>query len=520
MKNKLIIFAIVTGCLVIIAEGAMLYATNWTIGVSPDSTIYIEVARNIISGVGLNIAPGETLTHFPPLYPIFLAIPGLIGFDPLDGVRWLHVFLYAANVLLVTTIIYRETNGSIMASVFGALFMISSLSMLDIHTMAWSEALFLLLTLAGFFVLAEYLADPENFALLVISSLFIGAACLTRYIGVSVVAAASLSVLFLRNGRISQKVKYASIYGAVSILPILFWLSRNRLITDKLTDRTAQYHPIDLNRIEQGITTIAEWFLLPENLSSFARNISVIIFICLLVSGTFLFYVKRKRAVNSLSATKIFYFPIISIVLFGVYLLTLVISISFFDAHTPLDNRILSPLFPLGVITLFALIFNAIDNFRMPRLYLLLVMLLAGLLAYQMKITLPYFRYAHENGRWYTGKQWQTSNIMKIVKSLPDNIFLYSNGDDAIELLTRKKAFRIPAVEAPGTVRKNRDFDADLQEMAEKLKSANGVLVYFNLIKWRWYLPTSEYLNENLPLQIIYQGSDGAIFQVNNGKEG
>ena len=145
--------------------------------------------------------------------------------------------------------------------------------MLDIHTMAWSEALFLLLTLAGFFVLAEYLANPENFALLVISSLFIGAACLTRYIGVSVVAAASLSVLFLRNGRISQKVKSASIYGAVGILPILFWLSRNRLITDKLTDRTAQYHPIDLNRIEQGITTIAEWFLLPENLSSFARNL-------------------------------------------------------------------------------------------------------------------------------------------------------------------------------------------------------------------------------------------------------
>ncbi len=519
MKNKLIIFAIVTGGLVIIAEVAMMYATNWTIGVSPDSTIYIEVARNIISGVGLSIAPGETLTHFPPLYPIFLAIPGLIGFDPLDGARWLHVFLYAANVLLVTTIIYRETNGSIMASVFGALFMTSSLSMLDIHTMAWSETLFLLLTLAGFFVLAEYLANPENFALLVISSLFIGAACLTRYIGVSVVVAASLSVLLLLNGKISQKVKCACIYGAVSILPILLWLSRNRLITGKLTDRTAQYHPIDLNRIEQGITTVAEWLLLPENLSSFARNISVIIFICLLASGAILFYIKRKRAVNSLPASKTSYFPIIFIILLGVYLLSLAISISFFDAHTPLDNRILSPLFPLGVITFFSLIFNVIDNFRMPRLYLLLVILLAGLLAYQMKITLPYFRYAHENGRWYTGKQWQTSNIMKIVKSLPDDIFLYSNGDDAIELLTRKIAFSIPAVEAPGTLKKNRDFDTDLQEMAEKLKSANGVLVYFNLIKWRWYLPTSEYLYENLPLRIIYQGSDGAVFQVNQARE-
>jgi hypothetical protein len=106
---------------------------------------------------------------------------------------------------------------------------------------------------------------------------------------------------------------------------------------------------------------------------------------------------------------------------------------------------------------------------------------------------------------------------MKIVRSLPDDIFIYSNGDDAIELLTRKKAFRIPAAEAPGTAQKNKNFAADLQEMAEKLKYANGALVYFNLINWRWYLPTSEYLYENLQLRIIYQDNDGVIFQVING---
>jgi hypothetical protein len=132
---------------------------------------------------------------------------------------------------------------------------------------------------------------------------------------------------------------------------------------------------------------------------------------------------------------------------------------------------------------------------------------------------LPYWHYAHENGRWYTGKQWQTSNILKIVRSLPQDIFLYSNGNDAIELLTRKKSFRIPAVENPGTVTKNMEFDSQLQAMVKKLKATNGVLVYFNLIKWRWYLPTSEYLYENLPLRIIYQGSDGAVFQVEKGKE-
>lgn len=516
MKNNLIVYALVTGCLVLIAQVAMLYATEWPLGVSSDSITYITVARNIIAGEGLSIASGEHLVHFPPLYPVFLAIPGLIGLDPLDGARWLHVLLFAANILMVTTIIYRETNSSILPSVFGALFMISSLSMLDIHVMAWSEALFLLLTLSGLFALAEYLTAQEKFSLLIISALFVGAACLTRYIGVSVVAAAALSVLLFHNGKISQKVKFACIYGAVSILPIIFWLSRNLLTTDKLTNRTAQYHPIDLNRTEQGVTAVAEWLLLPDNLSSFTRNFSVSIFICLLVSGIFLYFVKQKTAENPLSSRRCPYFSIISVILFGVYLLTLVISISFFDAHTPLDNRILSPLFPLGVITLFSLIFNAVDKSRIPHLYLFHVILLTCLLAYQVKTTLPYWRYVHENGRWYSGKQWQTSSIIEIIRSLPDNIFIYSNGKDAIEFLTRKKALYIPAKESPGTVEISRSFDADLQEMVEKLKSANGILVCLNLITWRWYLPASEYLYEKLPLKIIYQGRDGVIFQVNN----
>ena len=517
MKNKLIIFAIATGCLVIISEGIMLYATSWTTGVSPDSIKYIEVARNIISGAGLSISPGETLTHFPPLYPTFLAISGLIGFDPLDGARWLHVFLYGANVLLVTTIIFRETNGSIMASVFGALFMISSLSMFDIHTMAWSEPLFILLTLIGFFILSEYLANQENITMLVISALFIGFAFLTRYIGISLIVTASASVLLLRKSNIFLKIKYTIIYVVISSLPMTFWLVRNKMVTNNLTDRTVKYHPIDLNRIEQGITTLSEWLLLPENLSSFSKNIFIIVFVCFLTAGTFLFFLKQKKAFDSLEDNKNLYFPIISIVLFGVYILILVVSISFFDAHTPLDNRILSPLFPFLIIAFFSLIFNALDIFRKPHLYLLLVMLLAALFTYQMKTILPYWHYIHENGRWYTGKQWQTSNIIKIVKSLPDGIFLYSNGDDAIELLTRKETSRIPAVEAPGTAKENNNFAAELQEMAEKLKSANGVIVYFNLIKWRWYLPTSESLYETLPLQIIYQDSDGVIFQVNKG---
>lgn len=514
MKYKLIVFAIVTGCLTFIAEAVMMYATNWTIGVSPDSIIYIKVARNIISGQGLTIAPGEPLTHYPPLYPAFLSIPGMVGFDALDGARWLHVFLFAVNVLLVGAIIYRQTNGSITAQIFGTLFMLSSLSMLDVHTMAWSEALFVMLVLGGLFALAEHLSYPENSTLLVTSALFIGAACLTRYIGIAVVVSASLSILLLRNSDWRQNFKYASIYGLIGGLPMIFWLFRNRLMAGNLTDRVMKYHPIDLKRIFQGTSTVAEWLLLPENLSLPAKNSFIILLIFLLVSGSVLVFFKQKRNVHTMPAARISYFPIISIIVVAGYVLLVIVSISFFDAHTPLDNRLLSPLFPLGIILFFTLVTNVASRLRMILLHFLLVLILAGLLAYQVKTTLPYWHYTHENGRWYTGKDWQTSNILKIVRSLPEDIVLYSNGNEALEFLTGKEVSAIAPMEAPGSGLKNEDLEPELLRMQETLASSNGLLVYFNLIDWRWYLPTSDFLAQKLPLQVRYKGADGIIYQV------
>ena len=156
---------------------------------------------------------------------------------------------------------------------------------------------------------------------------------------------------------------------------------------------------------------------------------------------------------------------------------------------------------------------------RIVPLNFFLVLILASLITYQTKITLPYLHYIHENGIGLTSKHWQTSNISKIIGALPDNIVLYSNSYELIELLTHKKALMIPALEDPGTVKKNKEFDSQLQTMVKKLEESNGLLVYFN-VTGRRYLPTSEYLHNNLPLQIIYKGQDGKIYQFQKKASG
>jgi len=75
----------------VVGGASVLTATRWGIGASPDSVVYVGVARNLLEGRGLTVpfgGAGEALlTQFPPLYPATLAGLGLLGVDPLVAAR-------------------------------------------------------------------------------------------------------------------------------------------------------------------------------------------------------------------------------------------------------------------------------------------------------------------------------------------------------------------------------------------------------------------------------------------------
>ena len=53
-------------------------------GLSPDSVYYISIARNIAAGNGFVTFMGAPMIEWPPLYPLILAIPGILfKIDPL-----------------------------------------------------------------------------------------------------------------------------------------------------------------------------------------------------------------------------------------------------------------------------------------------------------------------------------------------------------------------------------------------------------------------------------------------------
>jgi len=50
--------------------------------------------------------------------------------------------------------------------------------------------------------------------------------------------------------------------------------------------------------------------------------------------------------------------------------------------------------------------------------------------------------------------------------------------------------------------------------MGKQLKNHDAVLVYFNTVTWRWYLPSEDELKEKMSLRVLFQGADGTIYEA------
>jgi hypothetical protein len=77
------------------------WTTAYAPGVTPDSAVYIETARNLFSKNSF-FAYGEPFTHYPPTYPLLLALGGVLeSGHVLQASRWLGAFFFAANIVLL-----------------------------------------------------------------------------------------------------------------------------------------------------------------------------------------------------------------------------------------------------------------------------------------------------------------------------------------------------------------------------------------------------------------------------------
>jgi len=495
---------VVIGVCALIGFCELLILTNDGMGLGPDSAKYIGAARYLLEHGSLCIPFGENtpvpMTHYPPFYPLMLATGGVLGVDPLFAARGLNLLLFAANIALIG-IAFTKISRNLLPVALGTFLFATSPQMLRIHATVWSEAPFLFFMLVSFISLMEY-SGKGDWRMLICAAIATALAALTRYAGAALVAGALLAIFTRRQSSLRTKVAHVFLFGAIACLPVSLWIVRNLLLAGTAFNRTIVFHPITRPRLEQALDTLSQW-ILPSKLPYQFRLVGL--FLVAIALALLMRRRKNRGHTNFGTALQpLFCFA-------GCYVLMLVASLSFIGAHTPLDFRILSPLFIVFLIVLMFMLDVGLPllHGRKKAAVLLLCLIIAASYALRAVKLM-----SDEKRRWacYGSVEWRHSPTIANIKTLPAQTLIFSNSPDAIYLLTGRSTLRIPQEINPDTTLVNDEFTEQVQQMAELLRSQRGILIYLRRVNWRWYLPSEEKLRKLLPLQLVSEKGDGAIY--------
>jgi hypothetical protein len=346
----------------------------------------------------------------------------------------------------------------------------------NLHIMAWSEALFLLCGFSGLLLVTIGLFRKQNF-LMVSGSILVGLACLTRYSGIVFLVTVALVVFLLDKDKWWKRIPFTLSLSAPGLIMIGIWAGWNFATSGTLANRSFEFHPIQISRFQQGLDTVANWFLIPLNLPGVVKMGILGLFTLLLMISL----LKNFKSLNGETRVLLFFLVIFSII----YPIFLMVSISFFDANTPLDDRILSPLFVSFWIIISAGIGHLLSiSSKHPKINILLVfisILLFSGIGVTNKITV--FQNYHNSGIGFSHTQWRESELINQINHLPPETKIYTNSPEGIYLLTGRPSAPLPRKIDFTRQLQNPNFQTDMRRLNDEIMMGDAVIVYFSKIQ-------------------------------------
>ena len=513
-------FVAVIGLLAVLI---VVLATPFGIGVTPDSTVYLEAARNLLEGRGLiALAKGEVrpLTHYPPLYPSLLALLSATHVSGETAARWLQAALFGANVWIVGQAIARYARESFWLPIVGALLTLTAPDIASVHTFALTEPLFILLTLSCLVTLARFL-ETERWWYLMAAALLAALAVLTRYVGGAVIAAGVIALMLAGKPDWRKRVTSAIVFGAIASAPMLVWMLRNSRLSGQATDRHLDFHLPGLNQVVVAFSTFSSWLLLGK----VRTDLRAAFFIAeVLLAGVFIVYLWKeiRRPSPEPGSTRLRLpadhalakLPIVILIFIISYIGFLIITATLFDVVI-FDERTLVPVHVVSIILVICLVGRFWPHFQKRRAiriaFALVALCLIG--SYSLRAA-NWFTRTRQDGQGYASRTWKESETIARLRTLPPDVVIYSNGYDAIYHFTGRSGQFIPEKTVFVTGKANQNYEAELEKMRRTLREKKGVLVYFHTLPERWYQPSENELRSRLSLSEVAKYSDGSILEV------
>jgi len=523
------LYPVIIALLSIAGAWIVSYSTSLGPWGGSDSYEYLVSTRSMLRGIGIGYYSVTGVFHWislhPPFYPIVLGTISLFGIDLVNAARWLDIILFALTIGTTGIILFHFCN-STFYSILACLLVLAFSPMLKIYTSVMSEPLFFFLCVLHVLFLLIYLRTPQIKWLLV-SALTAGLAALTRYIGISLIGAAVVSLLMFSKGTGSGRIKKSVMFLAVASLPLLLWSGWLYFGPEhSLAGRSASLELSGLLRRLQPfrlavVDTIWGWLPFQDKISE-ARYRVRLAFLSLIVIGTSVItiiaykrFLRDKFAKAVSNNLHVFgTFGLFSLA----YLAFLAFSTAFSNLPPDINDRMLLPVYISVVVALFAA-FSLwgkvwLTGFRQVFKIIPWFLVAACVLQYQSQ-SLSYISKQHNiKGMHY----WEHTEIVAAVQALPLNIPIISTRPNILLLWADRPAYLIKMNFSSEFLSQTGPFGTDPHDPLQVLFQQQGAaLVDFNDLSPQFLQKYGGEYVERLDLLIkglvVYQQfPDGVIY--------
>lgn len=216
------------------AAHILIRTSNYGPELDTDTWDYISVAENLTEGNGFKDYRQRNYVDAGPLYPMLVALFGLIGINPIEAGRFVSIIGFGLIILLVGCWLSRQVKFRFLA-VVGSVLIMTSYSLSRLSSTLMTDTLFTLFTLLALFQIQLLIKSKDlPLSFLALSALFTGLAITTRYAGISILLTGIVSIFWKATLQKIRRLKCAIIYGSLATIPMGIWTARTWLFEETL----------------------------------------------------------------------------------------------------------------------------------------------------------------------------------------------------------------------------------------------------------------------------------------------
>jgi hypothetical protein len=323
-----------------------------------DSFTYLGAGSSLADGKGWTYPFGQVgapVTLFPPLYPLLLAVPKLLGIDPLHWTLWQNAALSFALSMVVGRSVFWSTNGNLLAAVAAVGLVLLGKPTSVYYAQVWSETLFLPLVILALWWMARYLRSRGTRELIICGA-FSSLAMLTRYAGLPLFVTCLLILAAWPGRRVVARARSLAVYGGVALALNIAWSIRNLVESRTLTGNNHLVHHLSMSQVDSGFRVILTWFA-PRPFPGWF-GLQLVTLVGGVVLGGLLIFRRRRGEVAS-RVIRIPPFATVCLVFAILYFVFIMAANAFSTRAPPFTDRILGPIFiPLAIS--FVLVVDAV----------------------------------------------------------------------------------------------------------------------------------------------------------------